>query len=198
MINRILYKILYGEALIFDLAKWLILLIVVFVIINSFFITFFVVNGASMNPTLKNKELVLWNKNSYFKEKPERGDIIVLNYPGDPVKKKYVKRVVGMPGERIDIYKGQLYINKKKQTEKYLQFGLSSEPDGTWLLKGNEYFVMGDNRPNSNDSRYFGPVEKRLFWVELLQFCIPAFEWQIILNKNKNSGLNRNFYLLFV
>ncbi len=171
--KQLLSRFLYGGAVIFDIAKWLILVLVLIVIINTFFVAVFIVNGSSMDPTFKDKEMILWNKNSYLSKKPERGDIVVINYPGDPKHKKYVKRIVGLPGERIDIHNGELYVNKQKRSEFYLLPGISSEPDGTWILKGNEYFTLGDNRPNSNDSRYFGPVEARFILGRTISIIYP-------------------------
>jgi signal peptidase I len=169
-----LSKIVYGGGVIFDLGKWMIFGLIILSIINTFFVAIFVVDGISMEPNLHDKEFVLWQKKAVAKDLFVRGNVVVVNYPGD-LKKKYVKRIVGMPGDRIDVYDGKVYINKKLHKEEYLPLGLSSVPDGTWNLKSDQYFVMGDNRPNSNDSRYFGPVESRFILGKAIAIVLPRF-----------------------
>lgn len=159
--KQVVAKIIFGGGIIFDLAKWLILLLIILTIVTTFFVSAFVVDGLSMEPNLHDNELVLWDKKSYQDKKPDRGDVVVMNYPGDPKKKKYVKRIIGLPGERIDIYNGYVYVNKKLYKEKYISLDTPTAPEGTWNLEPDQYFLLGDNRPNSNDSRYFGPVERR-------------------------------------
>lgn len=168
-------KFIYLFQVIFGLAKWLILLIVLLIIVNTFFVAIFIVDGLSMEPNLHDKEFVLWRRNAYIKNNPVRGDIIIMNYPGDPVHKKYVKRVIGMPGEQIDIRYGKIYINKQLLKESYIPSDFQTVPDGRWALEKNQYFVLGDNRPNSNDSRYFGPVEKRFLLGKTLSIIYPRF-----------------------
>lgn len=117
-----------------------------------------------MEPTILNGQLVILNKIFYRGDKnPERGETVVVEYPGDPAHKRYVKRVVGLPGEKIIVINGSVYINSKKLRENYLSFGIKTDQDGRWELNSDQYFLMGDNRPLSNDCRYFGPVEKRFF-----------------------------------
>jgi len=157
-------KILYGGGVVFDMAKWLIIVAVVLAIINSYWISFFIVDGVSMEPTILNGQLVLLNKVFYRGDRaPDRGETVVVEYPGDPKHKRYVKRVIGLPGEKIVVSKGSVYINGKKINEPYLAFGTFTDQDGQWELKPDQYFLMGDNRLLSNDCRYFGPVEERFF-----------------------------------
>lgn len=171
----IIRKLIYSEGIVFDLAKWLIFALLVFLVVNTFFVAFFVVDGMSMDPNYQNGELVLWSKTAYMKGNPARGDVVAVNYPGDPTRKKYVKRVVGLPNERVDIFNGKVYINKQLFVENYIGADIITEPNGTWTMKDNEYFVMGDNRPNSNDSRYFGPVEKRFILGPTIAIVFPRF-----------------------
>jgi signal peptidase I len=164
MNRNFLQKLLYGGGVFFDLTKWLILVVVVLIIVNKFWFTIFIVDGESMEPNFHDRELVLLNKN-YLRSStlPERGDAVVVAYPGDPEHKRYVKRVVGLPGETIEVKYDSVTINGKRLSENYIPFGTNMEPEGSWQLRSDQYFLMGDNRENSNDSRYFGPVERRFF-----------------------------------
>ena len=175
MISNILSRIIYGGGVLFDLAKWLILALIAFMILNTFFYSIFIVDGASMDPNFKDGEWILWNKNVYDKTNPKRGDIVVVNYPGDPNHKKYVKRVVGLPGDEIEIKEGLVYLDGDRLKEDYLRFDVDSSPDGNWKMGNGEYFVMGDNRPNSNDSRYFGAVKKRFIQGKSISIIFPRF-----------------------
>ena len=172
--NKFIGSIVYGGGIVFDLARGVIMLIIVLILVNAFWMTVFEVDGLSMEPNLHDRELVLLQKNAYTKQKnPIRGDVVVVQYPGDPAKKRYVKRVVGLPGETVETKGGKVYINNKLLKELYIPYGVNSEPDGKWTLSTVEYFLIGDNRPNSNDSRYFGGVEKRFFLGHALFIIYP-------------------------
>lgn len=168
-------KIVYSSEIIFGLAKWFFLLLVIFLVVNTFFVALFIVDGVSMEPTLHDGEFVLWQKNSYFKENPQRGDIVLVNYPGDPLHKKYVKRVVGLPGEKVKIVESKVYVNDKLLKQEYLAFDVLTLPEGSWDIAAGKYFVMGDNRENSNDSRFFGPVEKRFILGKAIATIFKRF-----------------------
>lgn len=173
--NQLLNKIIYGGGVVFDLTKWLIVALVIIILVNSFWVSIFVVDGQSMEPTLHNGEVVMMSKSFYRGDsKPARGDAVVVQYPGDPDNKKYVKRVIGLPGETVQISNGKVYLNKKLLREAYLENGVDTVPAGKWVLEESQYFLMGDNRNNSNDSRYFGPVEQRFFVGKALSVVIPS------------------------
>lgn len=171
-----LKKLLYGGGIFYDLTKWVLVVLVLLILINSFWVSIFIVDGLSMEPTLHDKEVVFYDKSFYRVEKlPERGDQVVVKYPGDPDHKKYVKRVVGMPHETVKVLNSKVYIDGKLLKEEYLAFDLETDQPGEWTLKDKEYFLMGDNRPNSNDSRYFGPVEQRFFMGKATFVLVPRF-----------------------
>ena len=170
-----LNKILYGGGVFFDLCKWVILAAVIVILILKLWISFFIVDGLSMEPTLHDKELILLQKNSYTKNDPKRGDVVVVEYPGDPENKKYVKRVVGLPSEKMTIRTGKVYINDQLLEEDYIPFGVTTEPNKQVILSNTEYYLMGDNRTVSNDSRVFGPVEKRFVWGKAIWIILPRF-----------------------
>lgn len=136
-----------------------------FSIVVSFFIILFVyqpvkVEGGSMEPGLEDQERIFINKLVYRWEKIERGDIIVFRYPRDP-RKSFIKRVIGIPGDQVRISYGHVYINGKPQEEEYVppEYADSRSYPMTIIPPGS-YFVLGDHRSMSNDSRDFGPVQR--------------------------------------
>ncbi len=170
--NQFMNRFLYGGGILFDLCKWVILAAVLFIVVHKFWFTIFVVDGLSMEPTIHDKELVML-KRFGSTANAERGDVLAVRYPGDPDHKKYIKRVVGLPGDTVSIKNKKVYINNSPYDEKYIPFGVETEPDGEWKLAVEEYFLMGDNRPGSNDSRYFGAVEKRFFLGKAITIIYP-------------------------
>ncbi len=123
----------------------------------------FIVKGESMLPYLKSGDYLVVDEISYRFTTPQRGDIVVLDYPLDTTQ-RFIKRVIGLPGETVDIKNGKVVIIKGQESmvlaESYLPQDL--ETDGTIRieLKDNEYFVMGDNRQFSYDSRRWGILPK--------------------------------------
>lgn len=173
--SKFINKILFGGGVIFDMCKWIILAVVIIILINKFWITVFIVDGESMEPNMHDKELSLLNVSSYNSSDPKRGDVVVVRYPGDPDHRKYVKRVIGLPQEKLEIKEGRVYINDKLLEEYYIAFDLPTEPDKITQIPENQYFLMGDNRPFSNDSRYFGAVEKRFIVGRATTIIFPRF-----------------------
>ncbi len=171
-------KILYGGRVFFDLTKWVILAIVVLVLIGSFWYSIFIIDGISMEPNFLDGEVVVLDKTFFRSDKtPERGQPVVVQYPGDPENKRYVKRVIGLPYEKITISSGKVYIDGGLLNERYLPVYFETEPDSDWDLDENEYYLMGDNRNNSNDSRYFGAVEKRFFIGKAVAIIFPRLRF---------------------
>jgi signal peptidase I len=134
------------------------------------------VEGQSMMPKLHDQDRIFVNKFLYplrewmgDKEPIKRGDIVVLLFPDDP-SKSYIKRVVGLPGEEINIEDGKLFINGQQLDEPYLDaefLSRDSLPTPT-RIKDHHYFVMGDNRRNSSDSRYWGLVPERYIYGQAI------------------------------
>lgn len=129
-----------------------IVIVVVVVLIRTFIITPVRVDGDSMKNTLKNGDILLLYKLSSI----NRFDIIVLDEEKD--NEKIIKRVIGMPGETVAIKKGKIYINDKVIDDEYA-YGETSDYNKV-TLKDDEYFILGDNRLISKDSRYFGPIKE--------------------------------------
>ncbi|HTW23915.1 MAG TPA: signal peptidase I [Candidatus Baltobacteraceae bacterium] len=118
------------------------------------------VEGTSMNPLLSDQERIFINKFIYRFEPIERGDVVVFWYPLDR-SKSFIKRVVGLPGETIEIRDGHLYINGEELADQYVPVGyIDGSNYGPRRIPQGDYFVMGDHRDSSNDSRVFGPVPR--------------------------------------
>ena len=152
---------------VFELVKMVVLSLVIIIPIRYFLIQPFYVKGASMEPNFFDREYLIIDEISYRFHEPNRGDIVVFRYPRDP-QEYFIKRVIGLPGEKVQIKNGEVWIYDKanpggaKLPEPYLPenvktFGLSED---TITLESGEYYVLGDNRNSSKDSRSFGPVDK--------------------------------------
>jgi signal peptidase I len=139
------------------------------------------VEGTSMLPRLHDGERIFVNKLIYYDEyrwapKIERGDIVVFWFPNDP-SKSYIKRVIGLPGEKVEVREGTVFINGAVLEEKYLDpsENSSSASQGPVQVNLNYYFVMGDNRDNSSDSRSWGLVPKKyIYGKALLRYWPPS------------------------
>lgn len=108
-------------------------------------------------PNFSDGDILLINKISYFYDHPKRGDVIVMYWPGE-IEKRFIKRIVGLPGETVKIVAGGVLIDDQLINEPYLRPETITVPDLERKLGVGEYFVLGDNRANSSDSRAWGPV----------------------------------------
>ncbi|HEV2962455.1 MAG TPA: signal peptidase I [Candidatus Angelobacter sp.] len=140
-----------------------------FSIIVSLFIILFVyqpvkVEGGSMEPSLEDQERIFINKLVYRLEAIGRGDIIVFRYPRDP-RKNFIKRVIAIPGDRIRVTHGRVYLNGQLIQEPYVPEQYQDSRSAAEItIPADSYFVMGDHRTMSNDSRDFGPVARDLIY----------------------------------
>lgn len=153
---------------IFDFLQGIVVVLAIMVMIYLFIMSPQEINGASMEPNFHNGEYILTNKIEYKLKDPARGDVVVFKSPRNK-EIDYIKRVIGLPGDTVSLKNNALYVNGEKVEEPYLEpnvviFG------GSYLREGEEitvsegmYFVAGDNRPHSSDSREFGPVPKEDF-----------------------------------
>ena len=122
------------------------------------------VEGTSMMPRLVNHERIFINKFVYRLEQIRRGDIVVFLYPLDP-SKSYIKRVVGLPGEWVNIREGRVFINDQPLTEPYVPPSyLDHENCPPTYVEPDHYFVLGDHRESSNDSRVWGTVDRKYIY----------------------------------
>lgn len=139
-----------------------VLALVIAILIKTFLFQAFYIPSESMLPTLKVHDRVLVNKLSYKLHPVHRGDIVVFKAPpnADPGINDLVKRVVGLPFETVAGHNNHVYINNKMLPEKYLPAGTQISTFGPVSIPKNSYWVMGDNRTNSKDSRSFGVIAK--------------------------------------
>lgn len=171
---------LWSESL--KLLRDIVLIVAVFILLGVFVAQPVVVEGTSMLPQLHDGERLLVNKLVYYKFKSvswghiERGDVIVFWYPKDP-EKSYVKRVIGLPGETVEVSRGKILINGNELNEPYLEAEHNQSLPSFEPKKVDEhfYFVMGDNRDNSSDSRYWGLVpEKYIYGKAFFRYWNPS------------------------
>lgn len=152
-------------AFLLDILQTVVLALAVFLIIYMFLFQPHQVRGQSMSPNFEDREYLLTDKISYRFGSPKRGDVIVFTAPPRP-SEDFIKRIIGLPGETVMIKDGSLFINSKKLIENYLPQDLRTNThgfmqDGEQITLGSdEYFVLGDNRNNSSDSREWGPVKR--------------------------------------
>ncbi|MBP7875523.1 signal peptidase I [Candidatus Woesebacteria bacterium] len=155
-----------------DLIETAVIGISIFLVIYLFFVQPHQVSGQSMDPFLKDKDYVLTDKISYKTHPPARGDIVVFHAPDSancPVGAgcDYIKRVIAVPGETVEIREDGFYINGKHLVESYLGTEVQTLPGAftknkVITLGAHEYFVSGDNRMHSSDSRAWGPIQPEM------------------------------------
>lgn len=138
---------------IFDWLKYILAALVIAFLINNFIIVNAVVPTESMVSTIMPKDRLVASRLHYYFTKPKRGDIVVFRYPDDE-KMLFVKRVIGLPGETVEIKDNHVYINGKEIDEPYLQQSTNGT-FGPYTVPSGHYFMLGDNRSNSKDSRYW-------------------------------------------
>lgn len=135
----------------------LFLALLIYLVVNALTGRFYV-RGSSMEPSLHNGQYLIVSKISYLFGEPQRGDIVVFVSPNNG-KEDYIKRIIGLPRERVEIRDGAVWINGYRLEEPYLR---SPTPySGVWTLGPDEYFVLGDNRANSSDSHTWGPLPRK-------------------------------------
>lgn len=159
--------------------------------VRYFLVQPFYVKGASMEPNFFDHEYLVIDELSYRFHQPQRGDIVVFHYPNDP-KNYFIKRVVGLPGETVEIAEGQVKIYNDKypnglvlDEHVYLDDVYTAQTRRE-TLKANEYFVLGDNRASSLDSRYFGPISDKVIVGRVWVRGWPLDRWKIFSSPTYN------------
>jgi signal peptidase I len=143
-----------------DAAETFVMTVVVFLILVTFVVQGYKVSGSCMEPNLYTGERLLGNKFIYRFEKPIRGDVVVFKYPADP-RKIFIKRIIGLPGDLIEIRAGKVFVNTKPLDEHTYVINSPHGCYGPIHVSKSRLFVLGDNRDQSNDSRYWGELPVR-------------------------------------
>jgi signal peptidase I len=164
MKNNLMRRIFSFLLFIGEILKIVIVALAIVVPIRYFLFQPFFVRGQSMEPNFANGDYLIVDELSYRFSDPERGDVIVFKYPHNP-SQRYIKRIVGLPQEIIEIKGGEVAIYSEEEKKvldeaTYLPLELETPGDVKISLEEGEYFVLGDNRPLSSDSRSWGPLTR--------------------------------------
>lgn len=173
---------------IWEFVKIIVIAAIIVLPIRYFLFQPFIVKGESMVPYLQSGDYLIIDEISYRFSEPKRGDVVVLNYPLDQ-KQRFIKRIIGLPGETVNIKNGEVTISKGQESfvlqESYLPESLETEGSVNMTLGNNEYFVLGDNRQFSYDSRRWGILPKediigraffRVFPIATMTFIVgPSY-----------------------
>lgn len=166
-----------------DIAKIVFFALLIIVPVRYFIVQPFFVEGASMEPNYHDGDYLLVDKLSYLAGEPSRGDVIVFRFPQNP-DKVFIKRVIGLPGETVVVDRGSVYIENAQHPEGFeLEEVYLDEVTGQSVrtpLKDDEYFVMGDNRDASYDSRGWGSLNERFIIGRVLLRAWPFADAQLI------------------
>jgi signal peptidase I len=160
-----------------DILETALLTLVIFLGVR-FGVQTFRVEGFSMEPTLHSNQYLLVNKLSYMVGQPQRGDIVVFRFPQDPTR-DFIKRIVALPGEEVEVRAGVVYVDGKALTEPYIL----SKPHYPYPKKRvpeNEFFVLGDNRNNSHDSHVWDFLPKEYLIGKAWVSYWPTQAWGVV------------------
>jgi signal peptidase I len=163
-----------------DLLHDLAIAVVVCVLLITYIVQAFKVQGTSMSPELRDSERILVNKFVYYLGDIERGDVVVFWYPEDP-DLSFIKRVVGLPGETVEIRAGAVYVDGRLVDEPYVdEENAERRSFPPHDIRPGHYFVLGDNRKGSNDSRSWGLVPERYIYGKAILRIWPPAEFGLV------------------
>jgi signal peptidase I len=165
-----------------ELAEWgktIFFALLIAFLVRSYLFQPYKVQMGSMQPTLHNNDFIMVNKISYRFRTPGRGEIVVFNPPGNTSNIHYIKRIIGLPGETLEIKEGKVFINEVEISENYLLRTDTPGFTGPVSLAEDEYFVLGDHRNNSMDSRDFGAISLDQIHGKTLFVLWPLKDFQV-------------------
>lgn len=159
---------------------FLVALVVLVVLPIRFFVAQpFVVRGESMHPTFENGDYLIVDELTYRLEDPKRGDVVIFRYPNDP-STFYIKRIIALPGETVHIRRGEVSVTTVDGTDIPIEEPYVVTEDATYTLErtlgAGQFFVMGDNRPKSSDSRVWGPLPEENIMGRAFLRLLPVQE----------------------
>lgn len=171
-----------------EIVKFIVIALLIVIPVRTYIAQPFIVSGPSMDPTFNTGQYLIIDQVSYYFSEPKRGDVIVFRYPRDP-KIFYIKRIVGLPGETLSVDTGKVTVINTTNPEGVLL-------DEPYVIKDHrtsetfkitlgptEYFVMGDNRAESSDSRSWGPMDKKYIIGRPLLRLLPFNKIAVIPGK---------------
>ncbi len=163
------------EVVVREILETLLLTFFIFWMVNSL-VGRYRIDGSSMNPTLYDGQYLIINNVSYLLDEPQHGDVIVFHHPQNEL--NLIKRVIGLPGDHVEIQNRQVSVNGVALNEPYIQ--ASPTYSGSWDVPDGQYFVLGDNRNNSSDSHSWSylPKENILGKAEVVYW--PPGDWQLV------------------
>jgi len=159
-----------------DILETLLLSVVLFFLINAVSARI-KIDGSSMEPNLHHGEFVIVSKINYRFGEPELGDVVVFDFPRN-ITEEYIKRIIGLPGDQINIEDGKVFINGVLLSEPYVM--MAAHYEGNWVVPENSLFVLGDNRNNSSDSHNWGMVPMDNLIGEALLVYWPPSAWGLV------------------
>lgn len=165
-----------------ELIETLLLTFVIFLLIR-FAVQNFRIEGYSMEPNFHDGQFLLVNKLIYLLHSPERGDVVIFRFPNSP-SRDFIKRVIGLPGDRIEVLNGRVLVNGEQLPESY-PLSPGSYTYGPVIVGADEYFVLGDNRNNSSDSHSWGMLPAKniigkawfSYWPPQLIGLVPSYSY---------------------
>lgn len=172
-----------------EILKVVVIVFVSAIIIRGFVAQPFIVEGSSMEPDFHNGEYLLVEKLGYRLHQPARGDVIVFKYPNNP-SVNYIKRIIGLPGETVRVFESQVFVNGKILNEQYLspdeRTVVSQNPETPYevALNSDQFFVMGDNRQHSSDSREWGALGRDFIIGKSAFVLYPRQDFAAIASPN--------------
>lgn len=162
-----------------ELAETIILSLIIFLLMRQV-VQNYRIESHSMEPNFSEGQFILVNKLAYVLGEPQRGDVLVFHNPNN-TDEDYIKRIIGLPGDMLTIAGSQVYINDEPLDESYIAYEIPpNEQLGPILIEPNHLFVMGDNRPNSSDSRRFGQLSQDLVVGKAWLRVWPPDKWGLI------------------
>ena len=176
---------------IYSFIETVVIALVIAVVLYLFIMTPHEVLGNSMYPTYKNGEYLMANKLTYRFGEPRRGDVIIFKYSDT---QDFIKRIIGIPGDNIMVKDGKVYVNGTQLDQTtYLEETVYTS-GGDYLTEGetitigeSQYFVLGDNRPHSSDSRTFGPIKENQIKGKAWIVYLPISEFRIVTHETYND-----------
>ena len=168
-----------------EIISWVLTIVtavVLALLLRTFLFEIYGVDGRSMTNTLLDHEKLFCTKIDYLTGQPQRGDVVICHYPGRG-NTAFVKRLVGMPGDTVEMRDRHLYVNGKRIAD---PVKMGTEPNYyfyEYTLKDNEYFVLGDNRGNSNDSHSVGPISRNMIIAHVRTVIWPLSNVRAVENE---------------